>query len=700
MIHSRGPLEALGSPAVTLNTDGRPYSEHFRDGYYSADGGLAETQHVFLDGCGIAAQLRDSTRQLLTVGELGFGTGLNFLATWQAFREHRRPGQRLHFWSVDRHPLSPDELTAALAPWQALAALSAQLISDYPPRIRGQHRRSFDGGRVVLDLVWADADDALAELTSHRRAFFDAWYLDGFSPARNPDMWAPALLARLARCSRAGARAASYSAAGAVRRALGDAGFAVRKRPGFGHKRECIEATLTHTSPAAAPPLTPWDQPASPRPAADVMVVGAGLAGAHAAAALARRGLRVTVLDREGIAEAASGNAQGVLFSRLSHQHSTLADFSLLAQGYAAGLYQQLFNEARLEPGRDGDLKGCLQLPGPRVDPGRLQAALAALPEHATLLEPAAAAPKLGVTPSRAGFWQPRSGWLSPPAVCRALLQHPAISTLAPCGDLRTGREDNRWVARDGRGRVHASADLLVVAAACDSPAVLPALAWLPLRVIRGQTTNLPADGLSPLLAPLCHEGYVAPAVDGRHCIGATFSPGEQDPGERAADHRENLQALARAMPDWREALQRTAAQALTGRVALRTSTPDYLPLVGPVPAREAFLACYGALASDARRIIDRAPPVLEQCYLSIGFGSRGLSYAALAGELLASQILGEVPPVSRELQRAVSPARFLVRALVRGETAVPDASAEQDPGAGVDSAAKDATGAVAGGAG
>jgi tRNA 5-methylaminomethyl-2-thiouridine biosynthesis bifunctional protein len=695
VIHSRGPLGVLSSPALSQDGAGRPYSEHFSDAYYSADGGLAETQHVFLEGCAIAAQLRDPARQLLTVGELGFGTGLNFLATWQAFREHRRPGQRLHFWSVDRHPLSPDELASALGSWPELAALSTQLISDYPPRIRGQHRRSFDGGRVVLDLVWSDAADALAELTSHRRAFVDAWYLDGFSPARNPAMWEPALLARLARCSRAGARAASYSAAGAVRRALGDAGFAVRKRPGFGHKRECIEATLIHTPPAGAAPLTPWDQPRPPRPAADIMVVGAGLAGAHAAAALARRGLQVTVLDREGIAEAASGNAQGVLFSRLSHQHSTLADFSLLAQGYAAGLYQQLFDEGRLLPGRDGDLEGCLQLPGPRADLRRLQAALAALPEHATLMEPDAAAAKLGVIPSRAGFWQPRSGWLSPPAVCRALLQHPAIRTLTHCGELRTGREGNRWLARDAHGKAHASADLLVVAAACDSPAVLPALAWLPLRVIRGQTTTLPADGLSPLLAPLCHEGYVAPAVDGSHCIGATFSPGEHNSVERGADHRENLQALARALPDWREVLERRETQALAGRVALRTSTPDYLPMVGPVPAQEAFLACYGPLASDARRIIDQAPPLLEQCYLSTGFGSRGLSYAALAGELLASQILGEAPPVSRELQRAVSPARFLIRALVRGETAAADLA----PDSASAGAEKDSPGAVAGGA-
>lgn len=668
MIHSRGPLQALHSPALSISDSGQAHSEHYQEAYYSAAGGDQETQHVFLDGCQLAQQIRKPDRTTLVVGELGFGSGLNFLSTWALFRECAREGQRLHYWSVDRHPLSALELEQALAPWPQFAELGATLRADYPPRIRGLHRRSLDGGRIILDLVWASAADALDDLASHRRGWMDAWFLDGFSPRRNPDMWDAALLSDLAQCSRPGAYAASYSAAGSVRRALRDAGFAVSKRPGFGHKRECVTAQLVTPPARPAAAVTPWDLPDRRTGSPDVIVVGAGLAGAHAAAALARRGVRVTVIERGAIGAGASGNEQGVLFSRLSHQHSALADFSLLAQGFAAGLYRSLLQTGQLSPREHGAVDGCFQIPGPRVDRERLRDALQPLPEYAQALTPEAAAAHLGATPAQGGFWQPGGGWLAPPAVCRALLVHPLITVHEHVGPVAAHREGERWVLRDESGKSRAAGSVLIVAAACDSCEVLPALSWLPLRVIRGQTTQLPAANLPPLRAPLCHEGYIAPAAAGHHCIGATFTPGDSDEAERLGDHEDNLRALSRALPAWSHELEALDARQLTGRVALRTSTPDYLPLVGPVPEHEAFASRYAELAFDARKILDRPPALLPDCYISAGFGSRGLSYAALAGEVLASQVCDEPPPVARELLRAVSPSRYLLRALTRGE--------------------------------
>lgn len=670
MIRPGDNLAALAAPALTWDEDGAPRSREFADRYFARGDGAAETRHVFLAGNDLPRRFADSATARLCIGELGFGSGLNFLLTWALLREAGHPDLRLHYWSIDRQPLRARELERALRPWPQLAPLLSELLRVYPPPLCGVHRRVLDGGRLVLDCVWAEAAQALEDLAGHRRPVADAWYLDGFAPSRNGSMWSPALLATLARCSRPGATLASYSAAGSLRRALAAAGFGVHKRPGHGPKRECIHARLERPAAPAPGALTPWDLPA-PAPAtspSSVLVLGAGLAGAHAAAALARRGLEVTVLEATRVAAAASGNPQGILFNRLSHRRGALSDFSLYAFLHARALYAALFDNGELRAGRDGSLGGCFLLPGPRGDATALAAALRELAPLAVPLSAAQAAARLGVEPAADGLWQPGSGWLAPAAVCRALLAHPAVALRERCpvAQLRRG-DDGSWEARGSGGEALAAADAVVIAAGAGSAGFLDAADWLPLRLIRGQTTQLPARGLPPLRASYCHSGYLAPALDGEYCLGASFRPGDHDCGLRAQEHRENLEALAAALPAWREALSRVDPERLRGRAGLRCSTPDYLPLIGPLPQAAAFRERYAALARDARQRIDRCAPVHPRVYLSCGHGSRGLGYSALAGELLASQLCDEPPPLPRDVGRAVAPARFLLRELVRG---------------------------------
>ncbi len=389
--------------------------------------------------------------------------------------------------------------------------------------------------------------------------------------------------------------------------------------------------------------------------------------------ALARRGWQVQVLEAGAIAARASGNAQGLLFHRFSHQRSPLADFSLQAVEYAHQFYAGLFDSGVLQAGRDGDLSGCLQTPPPRGDFAALRAALAALPELASILCPSAASDHLGTTIGEDCLWQAHSGWLAPPAVCRALLQHPAIRVETGCGPLALARHVSpsasaeEWIARDGQGRCRGSAPVAIVAAGSLSRD-LAATAALPLRIARGQITLLPANAALTLGTSLCHRGYIAPAVDGFHAIGATFTPGDADTGVRQEDQQRNLDDLARALPDWKHYLASLDAAQLDGRAELRCVSPDYLPLVGPVPDRAAFRERYAVLGRDARRIVAKAGDYLPGLYVSTAHGSRGLSYAALGAELLASRICGEAPPLTTELCRAIAPARFLIRAIVRGE--------------------------------
>ena len=211
--------------------DGVPVSEAFDDPYYSRADGLAETHHVFLDGCGLPQRWQGRDR--FCIAELGFGTGLNFCAAWHLWQETGT----LDFVSFERFPLGTDAIDRSLNVWPEITAERKALIAAWSPE-----GGMFDFGSARLRVIVGDARETLPGWDGTA----DAWFLDGFAPARNPEMWEPALLRAVAAKSAPGACLATYSAAGAVRRALAEAGFAVEKRAGFGTKREMVTAHLSN----------------------------------------------------------------------------------------------------------------------------------------------------------------------------------------------------------------------------------------------------------------------------------------------------------------------------------------------------------------------------------------------------------------------------------------------------------------------
>ena len=225
------PLE----PArLTFNIDGLPISDEYADVYHSAAGAQAQAKHVFLAGNGLPDRWAD--RAQFVIVETGFGLGLNFLATWLAWRDDPQRCRTLHFVSLEKHPLAAADLALAHAAWPELAPLAEELRRYWPALDEGAHRLEFDGGRVRLTLHFGDAVKLLPELD----VVADAFYLDGFSPAKNPELWSPALCGALARLAVNGATLATWSVAGSVRRALAAAGFAVARRPGFAGKRQML----------------------------------------------------------------------------------------------------------------------------------------------------------------------------------------------------------------------------------------------------------------------------------------------------------------------------------------------------------------------------------------------------------------------------------------------------------------------------
>lgn len=218
-----------GGPTLRWE-DGVPVSAAFDDPYYSRADGLAETRHTFLDGCDLPGAWRGRDR--FCIAELGFGTGLNFAATWKLWRESGHGV--LDFVSFERFPLRGEEIDRALSAWPELDEERRALVCVWD----GAGGYAFDS--VLLTVIAGDARETVPRWDECA----DAWFLDGFAPARNPEMWEPTLLRAVAERSRPGTRLATYSAAGAVRRALTDAGFSVEKRPGYGTKREMLTAHL------------------------------------------------------------------------------------------------------------------------------------------------------------------------------------------------------------------------------------------------------------------------------------------------------------------------------------------------------------------------------------------------------------------------------------------------------------------------
>ena len=231
----------LEPACLILDADGTPVSTIYGDIYHSAAGGHAQALHVFLAGNYLPTRWQG--RELFVILETGFGLGLNFLATWLAWRTDPARCTTLHFVSLEKHPFSATDLALAQAAWPEFALLAKELRAQWPQLVTGEHQLRLDGGQVILTLVFGDALETLPTLALN----VDAFYLDGFSPAKNPDLWSPVLCLALAKLATHGSTLATWSVAGKVREALKAAGFKVEKRSGFAGKRQMLVGRFAPT---------------------------------------------------------------------------------------------------------------------------------------------------------------------------------------------------------------------------------------------------------------------------------------------------------------------------------------------------------------------------------------------------------------------------------------------------------------------
>ncbi|MBL8019343.1 MAG: FAD-dependent 5-carboxymethylaminomethyl-2-thiouridine(34) oxidoreductase MnmC [Leptospirales bacterium] len=578
-----------------------PRSTLYDDIYFMPGSGIEESTYVFLDSNQLSERFA-SLSGSFNILETGFGTGLNFILTCARFQSHAKSGF-LNFVSCEKHPLRLQDLKRALAPIESFSHLRPwveRLISSYPPLISGFHH-CYIAPNVRLTLILGDARETLPLVQGK----FQAFYLDGFAPSKNPDFWDSHILLRLSRLADSDATLATFSSAGSVQRALREAGFEVEKRPGFGAKREMIAARFkgrgdTQLSGA-------WTKAGEKR----ALVIGAGLAGCSAAFALAARGIAVTLVD-EKTAESYPPEFRGIFHPALAAERTAWHRWTLAAFGYLTILLSNIRAGA--------SFCGVFQSAPDERETQRLARAVANLPEDLVYtLSAMDASARIGVSISHNGIFFPRGGVVSPATLCDALLAASGLSVQRGIRIASLTRESTGWFARDNgstTGRIKDRFDIVIIAAGPGTPAF--GLIKAPFDIVRGQMHYLPESLLPGLKSVICHSGYLAPGTT--LAAGSTYDRQDLSSAANISGQKEILQNLKSGVPDLT-----FVEDLMPGFVGLRIACKDRMPIIGPVEGHPGL-------------------------YVSAGHGSRGILSSPLAGEIIAAHACDDPIPVESDL--------------------------------------------------
>ncbi len=672
------PIQWSIHPEIRF-VDGAPFSSLFEDVYKSRHGAFDEARQVFIEGCALSERWRSSFHH--TILEVGFGLGVNFLATWQHWQSDPNRCARLFYLAIEKHPLQAVDLSLALGSVGASERHQTELIAQWPVLMAGLHRLSFDDGRVNLYLCIGDAQGWLNNLN----AIVDSVYLDGFSPSHNPMLWSPPFLSAVARLCRQGACLASYSSAPEVRQALQHSGFEITLKRGFGGKHHRLEGRFsrqplrTHLADKGlADVRVPSNQPTT----RSVIVVGAGLAGSAVAQALCRRGWQVTVFRDP--AQSLLGSTQPACVEHLhvSPDENLLARLTrsawqLSRSGGWLATNRDLGNDRNLDTNRDlqsthlNRLRGKLMLLHTSMEYDRWAKALAErqlAPQYLQLLDrdqtlTVAGWPPMHASPSlRGALWFPDARAADPVHLCNAWLSTDHRSSRSGNINVRACRIEHvraindSWAVLDDRRVQLAQASVLILCSAADAPRLLP-LQSISTENRAGQSTLLHAQTSVPRTA-LGGAAYLCPIDEQSFLIGASF---ESPAGfvASAAGDTANLKRLSDSLGVSEAEFNWQLKPALLSRhVGVRCTTRDHLPVIGRWPDES-------QASKDSENLLKNSKlpvPILPGVYANFGYGARGLLWSVLAAEVISAQVHDEPIPLARDLAAVINPSRSIRR--------------------------------------
>ena len=642
-----------------------PISTQFGDVYFSRANGLAEAQHVFLQGNNLAERLSGlQSHQYFCVGETGFGTGLSILALWQCWQQCRPNNHsRLHVLTVEKSPLSLADLTRALNAWPALAHLSSQLLAQYPPALPGCHRLVFAHERFSIDLWLGDAAEALSLVqTTHP---IDAWFLDGFAPTLNPDIWQDTVLSQVIRLSAVGTTFASFSVAGVVKRGLTAHGIQVKRSRGFAAKRHMLTGIWSkqlenhkndedHENKASLDTQSIAQQISTPNRSdinfkfnPKIAVIGAGIAGLSMAHALSQRGYACHLFDSAKPLHGASGNPRALIAPRIT----ALEKFSNNLMNIG-GLYSMRYWQQYAEVIERTEILHIIEQRAEET----LHHANQYSAEILTILDAKQTSHKATIEVLLPSICFTHNALLNPIKLAEHVLSHPLvhfhvadIKQLQSKGQQWQLINDQHSIVQindtvNGTECVDPYAehcfDHVIVCSALNSPTLCPSLK--PFKPIRGQVSWFThRKNSTPLIpVPMSYGGYIASLPDQEGTLlGASFIPDDRRTDIRTVDHQHNLGLLSAVSPALAHALP--PLHYWQGRASIRAQSPDYLPFIGQVPN-------------------------MPNVWTLSGLGSKGFSVAPLGSEFICAQLLGEVWPITQQVAQTISPARFIKKEKVR----------------------------------
>lgn len=670
-------MSQIKTANITFDENGAPFSPDFNDIYFDTSKGCSQSEQVFIENNNIPDVWQNFNEAEFVIVETGFGSGLNFLLTlhkFSHFKQQHSSSLKVHFISTEKYPMKSEDLQQSLSLWPKLANLSNELLRQYKVNVH-QQTLCFCQGDVKLTLLFNDATQGLSEYIEehnlHAKRFVDAFFLDGFAPSRNPEMWNAALFTQLATMAKHNASLGTFTVAGFVRRGLIDVGFkAVKQKHATEldqEKTESIKARFIGLRQGK--PLNGFKVRRKTESSQHATIIGGGLASACAALSLAKKGIKVVVLCKDHtIAQGASSNAIGAVYPLLHQTRDSISEFYQQGFECSLALFNQLLNDGySFSHGFNGLIDVCYKEP--------LQKRLLKFSQLATwptdLIRPITAEQvnlESGIGVNYPGLLMPRAGWVSPPELVAAILQaakdtgNVKVKTQRQLLSVKSIADD-RWLITTNKGQKQVQN--LIFCTGADSLGI-EALNELPLSLVRGQVSQVETNKhISALKTVLCHKGYLTPANNGLHCIGATFDKDDDNIEQRRQDDQYNLDMLKSCLGDlgkWQ------VENVKSSKARLRCCTPDHLPMVGRLPNIALHTHTYQHLGKDKNWHYDEPAPLKNGLYVLTGLGARGLCSAPLLAEILAAEICNDDYPVTEEMLFNLSPNRFIIRDIIKSK--------------------------------
>ena len=641
--------------------DGQPYSETFDDIYYSAGenervSGEGEFRHVFFKNNALPQRWHENRD--FVIAELGFGSGLNCLLTIREWLRHLaecKQDKCLHYIAIEKYPLSPDAIIELISQYPELKEYCDELVDDYPLAVNASHSRHLFNNRVVIHYKFMDAFDALKD----ENLKVDVWYLDGFSPAKNADMWSAKLFEKIAQNSFSGTSCSTYTSAGFVKRHLQQSGFTVNKVQGYASKREMLVAQYNADKKSLLRYVDkPWYSLPKEHELIDkqATVIGAGIAGLSVAFSLIKRGWLVSIIDKHSdIAKETSANPAAIVYPRLSVNNDIDTEFYTAAYCYSLYVLKKLqgkyrekfwFNDGLLQL---LDKKRAFQILDKFQFNRDFVAILNELPDG--LVNPAA-----GLDDDRVYVDYASAGVVLPESLCQVIkkecgarlkISHAKIDAIK--------RVDNRWHCLSENTLIAAS-EVVVIANGTDVNDLL-LHAPLPIDKVRGQVAVFNEKPLSESMSKAVNaDKYITPAIQSKHYLGATYARDNASLEIDADDNRDLVTAINRIQPAVFDMEDYCDAW-----VGFRSMSKDRCPIVGLLPDEDFFKQAYADICHGNNNKQYPLAQYHKGLYVSAAHGSRGFTSCFLSAEIIAAQVTGEPMPVSKRLVDYLSPSRFMV---------------------------------------